>query len=202
MALKVLEKDKFMRESSEWVKYAKDQAERPPRKTGAELISLLKEHGVRNVIDIGCGGGRNSIFLAKEGFDVTGVDFSEVSLGILKNKIKAGKIENIHLLLGEGNKIPVKDRTFDAATCHFVLDLQFGRDEQKTMINEIYRALKPNGVAVLESLFTDKEVEEVRNRLKNAGFILLDDRLSKIISLGEGRSKNDWVFIAEKSKQA
>jgi ubiquinone/menaquinone biosynthesis C-methylase UbiE len=200
MALKVLEKDKFMLESSEWVKYAKDQAEMPPRKTGAELVSLLKEHGVRNVIDIGCGSGRNSIFLAKEGFDVTGVDFSEVSLGILKNKIKDRKIENIHLLLGDAEKIPVKDGTFDAATCHFVLDLH-GRDEQKTMINEMDRALKPNGIAALESVLTDKEVEEMRNLLKNAGFILLDDRLSKVIQLVDGRSKNDWIFVAEKPKQ-
>jgi hypothetical protein len=69
----------------------------------------------------------------------------------------------------------------------------------------MYRALKPNGVAVLESLFTDKGVEEVRNLLKDAGFILLDDRLSKTISwisLGTERSKKDWVFVAEKPKQA
>jgi len=201
MALKVLEKDRFMRESSEWVKYAKDQAERPPRKTGAELVSLLKERGVRNVIDIGCGSGRNSIFLAKEGFDVTGVDFSEVPLGILKSKIKDGKIEDIHLLLGDAGKIPVKDVTFDAATCHFVWDLH-ERDEQKEMIDETYRVLKPSGVAVVESLLTDKGVEEMRNLLKDAGFILLDDRLSKVIQLVDGRSKNDWVFIAEKPKQA
>ncbi len=32
------------------------------------------------VLDLACGDGRNSIYLAKEGFDVTGIDFSEEAL--------------------------------------------------------------------------------------------------------------------------
>src|SRR6266498_2221859 len=46
----------------------------------------------RKALDIACGEGRNSIFLAKQGFTVTGVDISEMGL------LKAGKwMEREHL---------------------------------------------------------------------------------------------------------
>jgi SAM-dependent methyltransferase len=47
------------------------------------LVSLVSE-GVLvpgRAIDLGCGTGANSVFLARHGFDVTGVDFSGVALG-------------------------------------------------------------------------------------------------------------------------
>lgn len=44
-------------------------------------IRLLKEG---SVLDIACGDGRNAIYLAKEGFDVKGVDISPVGLERLK----------------------------------------------------------------------------------------------------------------------
>lgn len=34
----------------------------------------------RRVLDIGCGNGRNSIYLAKQGFEVDGIDFSRASI--------------------------------------------------------------------------------------------------------------------------
>jgi len=32
------------------------------------------------VLDIGCGRGRNSIYLAEKGYEVEGIDFSETSI--------------------------------------------------------------------------------------------------------------------------
>jgi len=57
---------------------------RMPWETGprSELVSLVRD-GVLSparAIDLGCGTGANSVFLATNGFDVTGVDFSGVAL--------------------------------------------------------------------------------------------------------------------------
>jgi cyclopropane fatty-acyl-phospholipid synthase-like methyltransferase len=44
-----------------------------------------------HALDLGCGDGRDAIFLAKKGFDVTAVDFSPTALKIArKNGIEAG----------------------------------------------------------------------------------------------------------------
>lgn len=59
-----------------------------------------------NVIEIGCGDGRNSLFLAKEGFDVMAVDLSSVGIEKLqetarqeelKIQTEVGDIRNIEL---------------------------------------------------------------------------------------------------------
>ena len=52
----------------------------------SELVSLVESGrldptSMPRAIDLGCGSGANSVFLAEHGFDVTGVDFSPVALG-------------------------------------------------------------------------------------------------------------------------
>jgi len=52
----------------------------------SELVGLvesgrLNPSSMPRAIDLGCGSGANSVFLAEHGFDVTGVDFSPVALG-------------------------------------------------------------------------------------------------------------------------
>lgn len=47
-----------------------------------DSISLLKQG---SMLDIACGDGCNSIFLAQQGFEVTGVDISSIALSRLKS---------------------------------------------------------------------------------------------------------------------
>ena len=42
-------------------------------------------------LDLGCGQGRNSLFLAQNGFDVTAVDQNELSLEILQSIVEQGR---------------------------------------------------------------------------------------------------------------
>ena len=61
------------------------QTGNPPWETGepsAELSRVIAEQRIRTcrVIDLGCGSGINAVWLAQEGFDVTGVDFSGLAI--------------------------------------------------------------------------------------------------------------------------
>lgn len=52
------------------------------------LIEVVKNVPIVNckTLDIGCGTGDNSIWLAKNGFSVVGIDASEIAIGKAKNK--------------------------------------------------------------------------------------------------------------------
>lgn len=54
----------------------------------AELQSVLKQHKVRpcRALEIGCGTGTNSVWLAQQGFDVTGVDVAPLAVERAKQR--------------------------------------------------------------------------------------------------------------------
>jgi SAM-dependent methyltransferase len=54
-----------------------------------DSLSLFKNHKSQRILDLGCGAGKNSIYLGKEGFDVVGLDISRSAL----KKIKARRLE-------------------------------------------------------------------------------------------------------------
>ena len=60
--------------------------ENPPK----ELIELIETEKIKSckVLDIGCGEGFYSIYLASKGFDVTGVDISEIATNKARENAK------------------------------------------------------------------------------------------------------------------
>jgi SAM-dependent methyltransferase len=46
------------------------------------VAEVLQEHRCRRVVDLGCGSGRHTVFLAQRGFDVIGVDNSRTALDL------------------------------------------------------------------------------------------------------------------------
>ncbi len=50
-------------------------------------INLFKKENAKLILDMGCGDGTNDLLLAKNGFQVTGLDISEEGLMIAKEKI-------------------------------------------------------------------------------------------------------------------
>jgi len=60
---------------------------------GEYLLDRLLEYGIRDglVLDLGCGTGKVTRFLAKEGYDMIGVDVSQEMLGIAAEKESEGK---------------------------------------------------------------------------------------------------------------
>lgn len=64
---------------------------KPPSDFLMNNIESLKKG---TVLDLACGDGSNAIFLAKQGFEVTGVDFSEEALNRLE---KFSKVEGVSI---------------------------------------------------------------------------------------------------------
>jgi demethylmenaquinone methyltransferase/2-methoxy-6-polyprenyl-1,4-benzoquinol methylase len=95
------------------------------------------------VLDAACGTGDLAILAAKQGANVTGLDFSEEML--VRARRKAPQLD---WLRGDLLDLPFPEGTFDAATVGFgirnVADLQGG-------IDELRRVLRPGGrLAILE----------------------------------------------------
>ncbi len=110
-----------------------------------KITKLFKKNKVKRVLDLGCGAGRHTVYLAKCGFDVYGIDISNEGIKITKRRLKKQGLKT-HLKIGDiHKKLPYKDNFFDAIISVRVLNHGRIRDIRRA-IKEIKRVLKPNGL--------------------------------------------------------
>lgn len=115
------------------------------------VVALVKEGKAQKVLDIATGTGDLAIMMAKAGIeDVTGLDISPGMLNIGIKKVKdQGLNEKVDMVIGDSEKLPFEEGTFDAITVAFGVrnfeNLDLG-------LHEILRVLKPKGsLTVLET---------------------------------------------------
>ena len=60
-----------------------------PHEDMESLVELLRKNNAKKVLDLGCGSGRHSVFLAKAGFDVYGMDNSKSGLKQTKEWLRS-----------------------------------------------------------------------------------------------------------------
>ncbi len=94
-----------------------------------------------SILDVGCGSGRYLIPLERAGFDVLGIDISGAALRRLTCSLQRAQ--------ADFNCLPFACSSFDAATCFGVLQ-HLSYDERKVAARELYRVLKPGGLAFVE----------------------------------------------------
>ncbi len=125
-----------------------------------EAVEFFKQQNLEKILDLGCGTGRHTLYLLKNGFKVYGCDASESALKIAKEIVKNVKFKKCDMI-----SLPYEDNYFDGILCHFVI--QHGKIEQiKKAISEIYRVLKKDGILYLSvpsvkhpEYFTGEEIE-------------------------------------------
>ncbi len=116
-------------------------------KKAAELF-----HGSgKEAIDLGCGYGRNALFLAEYGFSVTAVDKHLDCLTDIK-KI-TDKITTVHANLLEYEFI----KKYDFILCTFVLHY-FEKNDARRFLNEMVKHLKKDGILAISLIKTPKRL--------------------------------------------
>ena len=109
-----------------------------------DFINLMKEHKIDNVLEIGCGNGRDSILFAESGFETTSIDIVPKAIELAKaNAIKAEV--DITFKVANAEKLPFDDGAFGAI---FTLSVLHSTNLKKSL-PEVHRVLKTNGVVFI-----------------------------------------------------
>jgi len=116
-----------------------------PQKDMARIVKFFKKQGVKILLDLGCGSGRHLVYLAKQDFDVYGIDIAKHGIKIAKDWLKEEGLR-ANLKIGDiYKKLPYKDNFFDAIIS--IRTLHHGKIEDiRRLIKEMERTLKPGGL--------------------------------------------------------
>lgn len=70
------------------------------------------------VLDLGCGQGRDSFYMARKKFSVTAVDNSKVAISQIKGVVNQKGIKNIETICENIVKFKIKPKKFNLINCH------------------------------------------------------------------------------------
>lgn len=122
----------------------------------ALVTRLALPQGAR-VLDLPCGKGRHSIYLAQKGFNVTGVDLSEQSIA----HAKQFETDRLRFFVHD-MRVPVRVNYFDAVLNLFTSIGYFEKDSDNAKaVSAAGKALRPGGTLVIDFMNVNKVVREL-----------------------------------------
>jgi ubiquinone/menaquinone biosynthesis C-methylase UbiE len=104
-----------------------------------KFIKLLDDKA--KVIDAGCGGGKDSVYLEKKGFEVYSIDLSHRMVTETRNKTKSAEV-----IRADISNLPFRDESIDGIWCNTTL---VHINDKVECLREFRRVLKRNGILYL-----------------------------------------------------
>lgn len=121
-------------------------ADRQPCAWFSENAHLLSGQG--KALDIAMGEGRNAAFAAELGYDVTGIDISEVGVERAKGLAEEKKLK-LNYKVADLDNYEFGENEYDLILCFYFLD--------RRLFPEIKSALKPGGFLLFETFNVDHQ---------------------------------------------
>jgi SAM-dependent methyltransferase len=137
----------------------------PPLETAFPLeyaYALLGDIRGKLVVDFGCGSGDNSLLLARRGGRVVGVDISESLLELAQLRMRVNGLGgHARFIVGSAHDLPIVEQSADV-----VLGIAILHHLDLTVTaREIYRILKPGGIAIFQEPVRDSKIVRGVRRL-------------------------------------
>jgi SAM-dependent methyltransferase len=114
-----------------------------PSPVGRLALDVAKEHGHKKVLDIGCGYGRDTLYLARNGMEAMGIDTSEEGIRLaieLADKWEA----DAHFIHADVLSYPFEPESYDMVIMAHAHHLLLAEDRIKLLQN-IQNVLKKGG---------------------------------------------------------
>src|SRR6202166_2944131 len=121
----------------------------------SQYILPMFPHG-GSAVDFAGGAGRHAVWLAKQGWEVTLIDISDIGVDLARQS--AGLVaSNVHFVVDDLTQFKASQTQFDLAMVFFYLD--------RDIFSQIVKSIKPGGLLIYKTnaVTPDRRMDEGRN---------------------------------------
>jgi SAM-dependent methyltransferase len=167
-----------------------------PSAPALKAAELFKQECKTNLLELGGGQGRDTLFFAREGFQVTVVDYSQAGLEALSVKAEtAGLRESITPLRHDVREpLPFENNCFDCCYSHMLFCMALTTPQLEHLSDEVRRVLSPEACtctrcATPGTRITEQESTEEKICTRSAASLCTSSAPRKSASLpGDAKS--------------
>lgn len=128
-----------------WNQYYKNRICPEEPSPFAQYVATLVEPG-RRMVELGCGNGRDAVFFAGQGLQLTALDMSREAITQLQSR----NIPNAEFLCGDFVNAGVhQPDSYDYAYSRFTIH-SINHNQEQVLLNNLFRGLRPGGKLFIE----------------------------------------------------
>ncbi len=110
------------------------------------IADELKKNGAKKVLDLGCGSGWLAVYLARQGFEVVGVDVSAQAIN-LANTWASQEDLKISFDVADASQLQYQAGSFDAVVANSIFE-HFPIKQAQQLTDKVYTMLKDGGIFI------------------------------------------------------
>jgi len=110
------------------------------------IADELKKNGAKKVLDLGCGSGWLAVYLARQGFEVVGVDVSAQAIH-LANTWASQEDLKISFDVADASQLQYQDGSFDAVVANSIFE-HFPIKQAQQLTDKVYTMIKDGGIFI------------------------------------------------------
>jgi cyclopropane fatty-acyl-phospholipid synthase-like methyltransferase len=126
-----------------------------PTSVAHRLVKVFRAHGVRTVLEAGCGSGRDALHYAREGFEVTGTEISENALRWARERARAEGLR-VTWLRDDLAETTLPADSFDATVAIHLIHLHT-KAVRRTLVNQLWRLTRDGGLIAMANYSTNED---------------------------------------------
>ncbi|HEY3477184.1 MAG TPA: class I SAM-dependent methyltransferase [Anaerolineales bacterium] len=155
------------------------------------MMKTLADRRFHSILEIGCGTGKNTVFLAEIAGRVHALDFSQGMIEKARQKVKA---ENVTFSLADlTQRWPCEDQAYDLVVCGLVLE---HIEHLSFIFSEAFRVLEQGGNFLIDELHPFRQYEGKKARFEKEGNLIeVDAFVHHISDFVSAASHNDLALV-------
>ena len=164
-----------------------------PSEPAIQAAEQFEREGKREILELGSGQGRDTLFFARSGFQVTVADYSQAAVETIVSKAQSAGLSHQIAAVRQDvrEQLAFQDESFDDCYSHMLFCMALTTTELERLSREVWRVLRPGGLNIYTVRHTSDAhcgtgVHRGEDMWEVGGFIVHFFNREKVVHLAKG----------------